>query len=171
MVSTDTILMSLPKQFFKDALICYEQIKKIDKNKDPFQYFRFCTWGITSANICMESYLTQYIEFRCEKEGKKNPIIGTKINFHKKIEFLRTKLKSKIPSYRSGDFEKIRKTMDIRNNILLYQNDIFLDMTEQNTIDSIEACRDLVSFILKGDGKNPYKHASWVFQTKSKSIK
>lgn len=54
---------------------------KINENKDPFRYWKYCTWGIIDANMYMESYLTQYIQCRCREENKPDPFKRKLVNF------------------------------------------------------------------------------------------
>ena len=163
------ILASLPQQSFNDALNCYEKLKKIDKNEDLFEFWKYCTWSIISASICMESYLTQYVKCRCVEIGENPP---DRLFFPNRIKFLRDTLYCRISLYNSDEFKKIRLARDIRNDIIHYRKEnIFDEITEQNAIDSIDACRDLVTFILTGDNKDPHTEASWVFETESRKIK
>lgn len=166
------VLVSLPQQSFNDALSCFEKIQKIDKNKDMFKFWKFCTWSIISSSICMESYLTQYIIDRCNQENIQNPFLNKNDRrantFPKRIKFLKDVLKSEIPFYKSQDFKRIRDARQVRNDIIHFgKYNIFNEINEQNAVDSIDACRDLVSFILKGDKKDPAKDALWIFKNKS----
>ena len=45
----NVLIVSLPQQSFNDALSCFEEIQKIDKNNDIFKFWKFCTWSIISA--------------------------------------------------------------------------------------------------------------------------
>lgn len=163
-----TLIVSLPQQSFNDALFCLEEVQKLDKNKKPFEYWKYCIWSIISSTICMESYLTQYIYDRNKEVGEKQDFLKMNLNFPTKITYLQKKLGTKIPSYDSKDFYRIREARMIRNDIIHFRKyNIFNEITEQNAIETIEACRDLVKLILGGDGKDYNHDAQWINKTKS----
>ena len=170
MFSFDTIIVSLPRQSFNDALNCYEQVNKIDKEKDPFEYWKYCTWSIMSASISMESYLTHFVRCKSKQTGNEEHLSDIQ-DFPSRIRFLKEVLGCEIPLYDSTEFKKIKLARNVRNDIIHYRKEnIFGEITKQNAIDSINACRELVTFVLTGYGENPRTKAAWVFETQSRKI-
>lgn len=165
----DVILTSLPAMSFNDALNCYEKLNEIDKTVDPFKFWKYCTWSIISATMSMESYLIDYIRCQCKA---RSITYDPKLDFPRKIKFLKDDLSCDITIYESDDFQKIRDARDLRNDIIHFRKEgIYNDITEENAKATIDACRELITFILKGHQKDPQVEASWVFEIKSRIIK
>jgi hypothetical protein len=153
MVSIDSILVNFTQQIFNDALNSLEKAKNLDKNKTPFEYWKYSTWSIVASAIAMESYLSEHIN--TIKDDMDQPLwksyekesfrIAKSRGIYSKIKFIELITDSKIIDETDNDWINISNIISLRNDIVHYRKiGIFNSITDINAENGIKACRDLV---------------------------
>lgn len=172
----DALAVDFRQQIFNDALYCLEQAKQIGTSK-PFEHWKYCTWSIVSAAICMESYITSHLEAlkqsdptrfqRCEQQVRQT--IRAK-GFRFKISLVECIIASQIIDDQDNDWKNIDNTITLRNDIVHFNRiDIFNSITITNADNAIKACRDLVKKYHSAAGTDYLQFAPWIDKQQSEN--
>jgi len=171
----DSILVNYPQQIFNDALYSLEEAKKLDKNKTPFEYWKYCTWSIVSSTISVESYLTDYLKSIKDDMGSQLSTIyesGTREQIRSKgiffnIKFIELITNNTIIDNNDDDWNAISDAISLRNDLVHYRKiGIFNSINDTNAENGIKACRDLIKKFHSAIGTN---YPIWVDKRQSES--
>lgn len=147
MVSIGAIIYDFRQMSFNDAICFLEEARKLDKDKTPFAYWKYCTWSIIASAIFMESYVTSHIRGIIDEV---EPSIvelyeESNLGFFRNIGFIEATFGSKINDGSDSEWKNIEKTIQIRNTIVHFkQVNISSYSTIENAEQGIKACRSFL---------------------------
>ena len=170
MVSMSIILVNFSQQTFNDALWSLEQAKNLDKNNEPFSYWKFCSWSIVSSALCLESYITSHLRSMSDEIDPNiwSYLKGSIGGFYAKIKYLENISDAQIIDESDSDWNNIAQIIQLRNDIVHFNRvDIFNSINETNAENAIKACRDGIKKLHSAIGINYTKGAAWIDKQKS----
>lgn len=167
-----TLIVDFRQQIFNDALFSLEQAKSLDSLKHPFEYWKYCTWSIVAACMCMETYLKSHIKVIIESDSDIERIYQNygRTGMYKNIKFIEDSTGNRIIDDSDPDWKNIADAIQLRNDIVHYNRyDIFNSLTIANAENAIKACRDFIKrFHVAMD--LPYANfAQWIDKTQSEN--
>lgn len=143
----DALVVDFRQQIFNDALYCLEQAKQLDQNTKTFEYWKYCTWSIVAACMCMESYIKSHIKVMTENDPDILMIYQSygKGGIYNNIKFIEDSSGNKIIDISDPVWRNIENTITLRNDIVHFNRyDIFNSLTVTNVENAIKACRDFI---------------------------
>lgn len=164
--------MDFRQQIFNDALFSWEQAKKLDAVKQPFEYWKYCTWSIVAACMCMESYIKSHIKVMTEDDPDILMIYQSygKGGIYNNIRFIEDNTGNRIIDDSDPIWKNIENTINLRNDIVHFNRyDIFNSLTVTNTENAIKACRDFIKKFHVVMGMPYMNFAPWIDKQQSQN--
>lgn len=167
-----TLIVDFRQQIFNDALFSLEQAKKIDSIKQPFEYWKYCTWSIVAACMCMEAYIKSHIKVIIESDSDVEEVYQSygHIGMYKNIKFIEDSTGNNIIDASDANWRNIANTIQLRNDIVHYNRyDIFNSLTIMNAENAIKACRDFIKKFHVAMDMSYANFAPWIDKTQSEN--